>query len=148
MKQFSRDFWLAIALLGVLVLVTMVAVLQQKVEPPLSSTSSAPDGARALKLALAELGYKDKWDDSADPSSIFMTSVGFMLEPFPDITQNDWEGVDYTVNAGGTLILAGDNYGTALAVRHYQFDLAPLPNPVTPLTSQTPLFTSPPVGPA
>ena len=61
MKNLSRDTKLAIGILLLLVLVTTFAALQQETQqqyPPLSSLSSAPDGALALKLWVKALQYE------------------------------------------------------------------------------------------
>ena len=61
MKTLSRDTKLAIGILVALVIVTIFAAGQRETQqeyPPLSSLSAAPDGARALKLWLEELGYR------------------------------------------------------------------------------------------
>ena len=61
MKNLSRDTKLAIGILLVLFLITGLAAAQQRREqqhPTLSTLSSAPDGALALKLWVKELQYK------------------------------------------------------------------------------------------
>lgn len=151
MKQLSRDSWLAIGLLGLLVLVTIAAAMQQTqktIYPPLSSLSSTPDGARALWLALAELDYQVNNDVPVSFRLPQEAGVMLMLEPFPNIIPSEWESIDRWVKGGGSLVLAGDGVGMMLAARHYQFNLAYLSTPVLTLTTQTPLLTSPPVTPA
>lgn len=151
MKQLSRDSWLAIGLFVVLLLVTVAAAIQQTREkgpPPLASFSSAPDGARALWLWLAELDYSV----SDEASKVFHlpreTSLMLILEPFTEVTPNEWQTIDQWVEDGGALVLAGDQWGTALAVRHYEFNLRYLPPSISKLTTQTPLLVSPPATPA
>jgi hypothetical protein len=151
MNPLSRDSWLAIGLFGVLILVTIAAAIQQtqeEIEPALSSLSSAPNGAKALGLALAGLGYEvsnDLSDPFVPPAD---DGLMLMLEPFPGITGAEWDTIDNWVTEGGTLVLAGEDFGTAIAVRHYGFDLTYRGIPVFTLTTQTPLLTSPPVSPA
>ena len=54
--KFSRDSWLVIGVVSVLILVTIAAAVQQTPGIPYLSTSSATDGTLALKLWLAEFG--------------------------------------------------------------------------------------------
>jgi hypothetical protein len=150
MKQLSRDSWLAIGLFVVLLLVTVAAAIQQtreKAPPPLASFSSAPDGAQALWLWLAELDYSV----SNEAAKIFRlpkeTSLMLMLEPFAEITPAEWQTIDDWVEDGGTLMLVGDQWGAALAARHYEFNLRSLSSPTSTLTTQTPLLVSPPATP-
>jgi hypothetical protein len=152
MKRLSRDSWLAIGLFLLLLLITIIAAIQQTKEeeeaPPLSSFSSAPNGARALRLWLENLDYSvsDKiFSTFRLPED---TGLALMLEPFVGITLDEWQEIDAWVEEGGTLVLAGDGFGTVLAARHYQFNLAYLDPPTTSVTAQTPLLVSPPASPA
>ena len=151
MKQLSRDFWLAIGLLIVLVIVTIAAAIQQNQEqiaPPLASFSSAPDGARALWLWLDELGYPvsdEVFGEFRPPDD---TGLMLILEPTIIITGNEWETIDSWVEEGGTLVLAGEGARMLLAARHYAFDLGFLATPTDVMVTQSPLWTSPPAGPA
>ncbi|MFC1975520.1 DUF4350 domain-containing protein [Chloroflexota bacterium] len=74
--------------------------------------------------------------------------LALMLEPSVGITPDEWQKIDAWVEEGGTLVLAGDEFGTALAARHYQFNLAYLDPQTTTATTQTPLLVSPPANPA
>jgi hypothetical protein len=148
MKQLSRDSWLAIGLFVVLLLVTVAAAIQQtreKAPPPLASFSSASDGARALWLWLAELDYSVNYEAAKVFRLPQETSLILMLEPFTEITPDEWQTIDKWVEGGGTLVLVGDQWGTALAVRHYEFNLRYLPPPTSTLNAQTPLLVSPPL---
>lgn len=149
--KLSRDSWLAIGLVAALALITVLAAAQQTqtvVLPPLSSASTAPDGARALWLWLDDLGYAVR-----DEVDVFFrippdARLLLMLEPFP-VPDDEWETIDEWVEQGGTLVVAGDRFGAALAARHYTFTLSYLDSPLPALTAQTPLFASPPLtGPA
>jgi hypothetical protein len=151
MKRLSRDSWLAIALFLLLLLITIIAAIQQTKKeqaPPLASFSSAPNGARALRLWLKDLDYSV----SDEVFSTFRlpedAGLALILEPFVGITPDEWQTIDAWVEEGGTLVLAGDEFSTALAARHYQFDLAYLDPPTTTVIAQTPLLASPPTNPA
>ena len=146
--KLSRESWLAIGLVVVLAVITALAAAQQTqaaVLPSLSSASTAPDGARALWMWLDDLHYAVR-DDVAPFFSIPGDArLVLMLEPFPGITSAEWETIDDWVRDGGTLIVAGDRFGAALATQHYTFTLAYLDNPVPALAAQTPLLASPPL---
>jgi hypothetical protein len=146
--KLSRESWLAIGLVVVLAVITALAAAQQTqaaVLPPLSSASTAPDGARALWMWLDDLHYAVR-DDVAPFFSIPRDArLVLMLEPFPGITSAEWETIDDWVRDGGTLIVAGDRFGAALTTQHYTFTLAYLDNPVPALAAQTPLLASPPL---
>lgn len=150
MRHLSRDSWIAIGLFVLLILVTIAAAMQQtrdQTQPPLVSTSAAPDGAKALFLALAELGYKV---DNTIPDPFYPPAEDgliFMLEPFATITPTEWDILDNWVEKGGTLVVAGDNIGAIAAANHYHFTPVYLPTPPITVTTQTPLLTSPPATP-
>jgi hypothetical protein len=126
MKSLSRDTKLAIGILVVLVIVTVLAAGQREMQqqyPPLSSLSAAPDGARALKLWLEELGYRV---DEVVLSSFLPpedATILLMLEPqFP--TEGEVQAIDRWVKAGGTLIAFGEQYSMYVLADHYQFTLS------------------------
>jgi hypothetical protein len=151
MKRLSREAWLAIALFIALLLVTLAAAVQQTQEaeaPPLASFSSAPDGARALWLWLEELGYPVSDELQLEFQPPEAADMMLILEPFLTFTTEEWEVVDSWVEEGGTLLLAGDQFGTAMAAGRYRFNIDYLSPMTTTLTSQTPLFASPPADPA
>ena len=148
MKYLSRDSWLAIGLFLILLLVTIAAAIQQTQEesaPPLASFSSAPSGAKALRLWLEELDYSLNDEPLASFQLPSEASLIFMLEPFPDITENEWQIIDNWINKGGTLMVAGDGFGSRQAMRHYDVSLNYMINPTTVLTAETPLLASPPI---
>ncbi len=145
--KLSRDAWLAIGLFIILLLITVAAAIQQtgqEAAPPYSSLSSTPGGVRALLLWLNELGYSVSEETPVTFRIPDDTNLLLMLEPLPGITTDEWQTIDDWVEAGGTLILAGDGVGTALATRHYQFTLAYHTPATYTVTMQTPLWTSPP----
>lgn len=154
MKRISRDAWLTIALVGVLVLVTIaVAVLQARQQgeeniPSYSSISSAPGGARALWLWLDELGFSVRNDAGSDFQLPDQAGLVLMLEPREPVTDIEWVQLDAWVEDGGTLLLAGERWGTALALQHYEVELVYLEGQESiSATVQTPLLASPPPGP-
>ena len=147
MKRLSRDAKLGIGILVLLVAVTVFAATQRQTEeslPRLSTLSSAPDGGRALKLWMEELSYSiydEMLAEFAPPENI---SIIFMLEPyFP--TDDEMKAVDKWVEAGGTLILIGDRYGTYSAVDHYDFFFNYQSNPDAQLKIEAPVLLSPSV---
>ncbi len=145
--KLSRDSWLAIGLVAALALITVLAAAQQTQKaalPPLSSASTNPDGARALALWLDDLGYAVR--DDADNFFRIPQEAHLLLMLEPSIVADDeWGTIDKWVKEGGTLVVAGDGFGTALATRHYTFTLDYLDNPAPALIAQTPLFASPPL---
>ena len=148
MRRPGRDTWLVGGLLVLLALVTALAAArqtQQSTPPPLASFSNAPDGARALKLWLQDLGYTVR-DDSPDPFAVPQAAkLAFMLEPTTGVTAGEWRALDAWVTAGGTLVLAGDGLGMEVATQHYSITLGFLSTPAGSLTPQMPLFASPPL---
>ena len=145
MKTLSRDAKLGIGILILLVIVTVLAATQKQTEqeyPRLSTQSSAPDGAMALKLWVEALEYP-VYDDALEKfSPPPNTSIVFMLEPsFP--TEAEMTSINKWVEAGGTLILIGERYGTYSAMDHYDFFFDFQPNGDDALKFETPLLLSP-----
>src|SRR5437764_121760 len=122
----SSEGWIVIGLLALLGVVTALAATrqtQQSTPPPLASFSNAPDGTRALKLWLQGLGDTVR-DDSPDPFAPPQAArLAFMLEPNTEVTAAEWQTLDQWVQAGGTLVLAGDGLGAELATQHYTVTL-------------------------
>jgi hypothetical protein len=146
MKNLSPDLKLGIGVILLLVVVTTFAVLQRGNEetfPTLSSASSTPDGALALKLWVRELKYKVDEEVLANFAPPKDSSILFMLEPlFP--TEADMNAVDKWVEDGGTLIAIGENYGMFSLIDHYKFYFHYLPKNDGTLANETPLLDSPP----
>ncbi len=149
MTRPSRDFWLVVGLFVVLTIVTVATALWQARQetdlPPLASFSSAPDGGRALRLWLEELGYVVS-DEVADRFQIpESATLVLVLEPITPISASEWDVIDAWVEDGGVLILAGDQWNVAQAAHHYDFDLIHLAIESSILGTQNPLLTSPPL---
>lgn len=145
MKTLPRDAKLLIGILLLLVTVTVFAATQQKSEqtyPVLSSLSSAPDGALALKLWMRELKYNVAEDVLANFAPPKNTSILFMLEPLMP-TESDMKSVDQWVENGGTLILIGEQYGMFSVVDHYEFFFDYLPDTTGRPAMTEPLLLSP-----
>ena len=146
MKNLSRDSKLAIGVLLLLVMITIFAAIQgggEQQYPLLSSLSSAPDGALALKLWMKELQYnidEEVLENFIPPKK---ASILLMLEPL-SVTESEMQAIDDWVEAGGTLIAIGDQYSTAL-MDHYQFTFNYLFDPAGTPGNATPLFSSPSV---
>jgi hypothetical protein len=145
MKNLSRDAKLGIGVVLLMVIVATVAALQKKTEatyPPLSTVSSTPDGALALKLWVKGLKYNVDEDVLANFAPPKSTSILFMLEPlFP--TDGDMKSVDQWVESGGTLIAIGKQYGMFSLIDHYKFFFNFLPSDTGTLSIETPLLDSP-----
>ena len=145
MKSLSRDTRLAIGILILLVLVTTFAALQQETQqryPPLSSLSSAPDGALALKLWVQELQYvvnEQVLGNFVPPED---ASILLMLDPILP-AESELQAVDDWVEVGGTLIAIGEQYGMYSLVDHYRFSLSYLSEQNTVPARETPLLSSP-----
>lgn len=145
MKNLSRDAKLAVGILTALVIVMALAAIQRQTRPQhprLSSLSSAPDGALALKMWVKELRYAVDEQVLANFIPPQNVSILFMLEPlFP--TESELQPVDDWVEAGGTLIAVGEQYGMYLLVDHYQFAFDSPAEQGSTTANETPLLTSP-----
>src|SRR5215208_5020623 len=105
MKNLSGDSKLAIGILSMLVFVAIFAALQKETQqqyPSLSSLSSAPDGALALKLWVQELQYDVEEQVLANFIPPKNVSVRLMLEPLLP-TESEMQAIDDWVEAGGTV---------------------------------------------
>lgn len=145
MIRLSRDAWLAIGLVALLIVVTVGAALltaqAEETPPPLSSLSSAPDGALALRLWVEQLGYAISDSSLSRYTLASVVRLAFVLEPTQPITEDEWAELDEWVDGGGTLIIAGDGLYASFAASHYEFDLR-YTRTLT-LTAQTPLLAAP-----
>ena len=143
--KLSRDGWLGIGILLMLIAVTSAAVLQQNKESEIAylSTSSEPNGALALKLWLSDLGYQSATSSQTvfEPSQSIKTI--FVLQPIMPISESEWEIFDQWLQAGGTLIIAGDNLPSADAMEHFDFSVIYLQNEAAELLVATPILKSP-----
>jgi uncharacterized protein DUF4350 len=145
MRRISRDAWLAIGLVALLIVITVGSALltahQEEAPPPLASFSSAPNGARALQLWVEQLGY-GIYDSPVRRYTIPPTmKVVFVLEPTELINEDEWNELDQWVDEGGTLIMAGDQLYASFAMEHYDFVLG-YARTFT-ITAQTPLLAAP-----
>lgn len=145
--KLTRDSWLAIGLLLVLIaIMALVAATQQQNQqaqnlPNLTTLSSGPSGALALKRWLQKLNYKVSEEKSSIYSLPLNTKIIFVLEPI-GMTDKELDTLDDWVKKGGTLIAAGEIYfrGTA---KHYKFDLEEFTAEPPKYTLQTPLLQNP-----
>ena len=148
MKTLSRDAKLGIGImLALLTIITFAATRQQaeQVYPKLSTISSAPDGALALKLWVQELHYpvNEQVLESFSPPEA--ATILFALEP-SFLTDAELKSMDQWVENGGTLIVIGEQYGVYSLVDHYDFSFEFLPENDVPPAVETPLLTSPAPG--
>ncbi len=145
MKALSRDARLGIGVLLLLVVITAFAATQKNTQqqyPALSSLSSAPDGARALKLWVQELKYDVDEQVLTDFEPPENAAILLMLEP-QFSTDGEMKSVDTWVEDGGTLILIGEQFGMFSVIDHYKFSFDYLPdNSGTPAVA-APLLLSP-----
>lgn len=151
MKRPSTDTLLALGLILLLVAVTTVATYwqtrQAAEQPVLATFSNRPDGARALRLWLEEMGYAVTTDTAAVFQLPDEADLALILEPeLPGITEQEWEALDSWVAAGGTLLLAGEGFGTAFAFTHYRFDVDYTVAEDDETLPAAPLLASPPLS--
>lgn len=149
MKRLSRDTWIGIGVITTLIGITLVAALLQASEPAqpgLSSWSTAPNGAQALRLWLEDLHYPvnaqltEQFEIPADAGLVLM------LEPTQVPTWAEWDKLETWVEAGGTLLIAGNYVNAILAMQHYEcampgLDTAPGPAAALPFWFSPPLTT-------
>lgn len=153
MRRPGRDSLIAVALLVVLVALTVLAAVQRPAGdaalPPLTSFSAKADGAKALRLWLAELGYRvdDRQPGVFRPPAD--AAVTLVLEPLFSLSAEEFAALEQWVEAGGLLVAAGDRAAAANLLRSFDFRLAPLTAAAAaPALPQTPLWSSPPLATA
>ncbi len=143
--KLSRDAWLGLGVLLVLVLLTVAAGLQQSREINIDylSTSAGEKGTLALKLWLAELGYPPLEGDPSefDPGPEIKTI--FIIQPVIRVAESEWRLLDDWIEAGGALVVAGNNFETVRTMSHYDFSLELLDPPASEITAATLLLNSP-----
>ena len=122
-KRISRETIPAIGILVLLVIVTIGAAIAQgrreAQEPPLSSSSTAPGGAKALWLWLDALGYPVSSRVGRTFAPPDDAAVTLILEPTVAITGEEWRTLDAWVDAGGTLVLSGAGWPAADAFSQF-----------------------------
>lgn len=123
MRVISRENWLAAALFILMGIMTAVGVVQQiqaeSVDPPLTSSSSQPDGALVLFQWLDEIGFSvsdDVQNQFGIPES---TDLVLLLEPTQPVTDLEWNEIDEWVESGGTLVMAGSSFVSLQAFNHF-----------------------------
>lgn len=147
MKRLSRDAWLTLGLLVVLIVILIASTIydtnRQKAYPRLASISDQPDGGRALRLWLEEMGHTVTSEVLPAFGLPPMIQIALLLEPALAIEENEWSTLDAFVEAGGTLLLAGENIATLRALQHYDFSLSYNVDDRLKLTPQSPLLQAP-----
>lgn len=143
-----RETLLAAALLGLLLLVTILAAFAQSREegslPDLASFSNGPAGARALRLWLEEEGYLIRAENGAAFSVPEDATLAFVLEPqTPGITEDEWALLETWVGDGGTLAILGEGFGAAFSFSHFDVEID-YAQPEGDLIFTAPFLGSPP----
>ncbi|MBI5964973.1 MAG: DUF4350 domain-containing protein, partial [Chloroflexi bacterium] len=143
--KLSRDAWLGIWVLLMLVAVTVATVLQQSKAPviPYLSTSSAPNGTLALKLWLNELGYTPAESSQTTFELSQNVNTVFIIQPILEVSESEWRLIDKWLEEGGVLVIAGDSTQTSAAMRHFEFSAIYLKNQAAELSITAPLLKSP-----
>lgn len=147
MKRLSRDSWLALLLIVLFLGVTALAIYQEALAaaqaPPLSTYSNQPTGARALKLYLDEVGFDVQNPKQTRFDIPSRYDLVLMLAPQTAVNPAEWRVLDEWVEAGGTLLIVGDDIGSNSAFGHYDFRLRYTGDEATAVSLQIPLLTSP-----
>jgi hypothetical protein len=140
----ARETILGASLLAGLTILMIAVALNQNAGkmPALASMSNAPDGALALKMWTEKLGYSVDEQTPQDFQVPAGTGLVFILEP-GSMSVNDLRSLDEWVQAGGTLIAAGEFRGMYDLASHYEFSFQLLPSFLEQALPQTPLLASP-----
>ena len=129
MKNLSRDAKLAIGILIALLIITALAATQQQTRAAVSQIIESflragwCPGFEVVGEGTAIQRGRAGARNFIPPKD---ASILFMLEPlFP--TESEMQPMDDWVEAGGTLIAIGEQYGMYLLLDHYDFTLHFLP---------------------
>ncbi len=147
--KLSRQTLLIIGLVLFLILVTAAAALfqsSQAAAPALSSNSTAPEGAQALRLWLSAAGYQVDNQPAQSYSIPTASRALLILEPsfFYSITSEEWKTLDAWVRQGGILLLAAHNLESALHGNPFEVSTTAVDDNEFDLLPPAPIFRSPP----
>lgn len=124
-----RTFFNSDRRLAILLLITMLFLLgivayqqSQTVYPPLAAASPQPDGAKGLFLWLEELGYEVEAPTLAAFHIPAEVELVLVLEPRNLITEAELDELGRWVQAGGTLLIAGDSPVVTLVFEYFEFN--------------------------
>jgi hypothetical protein len=149
MRVFSRDAWLALILLVLLVVITLAAGFSSADKPevlPYTTASTAPDGVNALWQWLQANGYPITNESPSVFSIAPKVGTILLLEPSEIVADSEWQIIDDWIEAGGSLIAAGEGVPAAITMEHFDVSMFRELAPSTVLlTLQTPLMIYPPV---
>ena len=148
--KIRRDVLMVSGLLIVLLLVTVFAsIFQTKTEqiPPLSSESNLPNGARALRLWMEEMGYQVNNAPGSEYAVPAETRAVLILEPSlsSNITSEEWKTLRAWVSEGGLLLLASREIWFNLTTANLPVSATSLTGAQKTVLPAAPIFRAPPV---
>jgi hypothetical protein len=148
-KRVSPDVVIAGGLLFTLAALTIGAALTaspaKKKDPPLSSLSYQPDGAKGLMLWLQSLGFQVEPGAQEEYLLSSELDLVLLLQPTTAFTlEEQYELTDW-VYSGGHLLVVGDSFTVDQILSEFDLKLVPLPEKAEWLFLQSPLLQSPPV---
>ena len=149
-RRLSRDSWLAIGLILLLVLISAAAGAQQTAGqniPALASFSVRSDGSRALREWLDALGYTTLDTTNSYFEIPDQTKLVLILEPKTSISDSEWGNLDEWIETGGVLFIVGNNAPARSAMQHFDFNVLYLLDTAKELALQTPWLAAPPARP-
>lgn len=146
LRDVSRDVWLGLFFLGLLFVITYFSVRQELQQAqdaiPYLQTSYGPTGTRALSLWLEAQNY-DVDDEIQQRFTISdRTDIILMLEPSVAITDAEKEQLDEWVKRGGTLVIAGNSFGSRFILGQYNVEIEFELLPLTKFSQTNPLILS------
>jgi hypothetical protein len=158
MRNLSRAQWLTAALFALMLALIAFAVWQEQGErqqPPLTSFSNQPDGARALYLWLDALGYAP--DNRSGQLYVIPDGADMvlLLEPLLPPQEAELRLLENWVEEGGILLIAGRTWSAHTAFNYFDagrrfqavMDTAEF-RPTSPLWQSPPLTELPEWSPS
>lgn len=137
-----------LALLGLfaLLVVALLLLVQPPDEsrPPLDSASSAPRGARALRLWLEDLGYRVEILETrfADPPT--EAPLMLVLAPQRDFAPDEIDRLERWVKNGGDLLVALEPGDADALLRRFELEVVPDPVAASAARAAEPVLANPP----
>lgn len=149
--RLSRDTLFTIGLFIILAVLTAGAAVwqaqQDTINPPLSSLSADPNGAKALRDWLNETGYQTTHDTPGRFQPTPTATLALLLEPTQPISAAQWDTLDQWVEEGGLLFITGSGFNILPVFNHYDVTLNYRLGETTelPIQQTTPFFQAPPL---